>query len=214
METAGKTRWDEKHEAIVEAAARLFLRKGYPRTSMDDVAAEAAVSKQTVYKHFADKEQLFTHIVLATTDEVDAVVRLVSAALGESADVEGELAELARSFLRTLMAPPLLRLRRLVISSAGQFPEVGRTWYERGFERVLEALADRFRDLAAAGRLEVDDPLLAAHHFTGLLLWIPVNRAMFTGAETAMAEGDLDRYAAGAVRAFLRGYGTGPASPR
>jgi TetR/AcrR family transcriptional repressor of mexJK operon len=214
MEQPGRTRWEEKHEAIVDAAARLFLRHGYPGTSMDDVAAEAAVSKQTVYKHFSDKEQLFTHVVLATTDQVDAMVRLVAAGVGGTTDVEGELGHLARSFLGTLMAPPLLRLRRLVISSAGQFPAVGRTWYERGFERVLEALAERFRHLAEAGLLEVADPLLAAHHFTGLLLWIPVNRAMFTGDESAMAEADVDRYATGAVGAFLRGYGAAALPPR
>jgi TetR/AcrR family transcriptional repressor of mexJK operon len=42
------TRWSEKHRLIAEAATALFLRKGYLGTSMDDIAAEAAVSKQTV----------------------------------------------------------------------------------------------------------------------------------------------------------------------
>ena len=46
-----------KRRAIMEAATALFLRDGYRRTSMDQVAADAAVSKQTVYKQFADKEQ-------------------------------------------------------------------------------------------------------------------------------------------------------------
>ncbi|HEY6478067.1 MAG TPA: helix-turn-helix domain-containing protein, partial [Polyangia bacterium] len=48
-----------KRQAIMEAATTLFLRDGYRNTSMDQVAADAAVSKQTVYKQFADKEQLF-----------------------------------------------------------------------------------------------------------------------------------------------------------
>ena len=53
-----------KRQAIMEAATALFLRDGYRNTSMDQVAADAAVSKQTVYKQFADKEQLFRDIVL------------------------------------------------------------------------------------------------------------------------------------------------------
>src|SRR5437868_81719 len=49
-----------KRRAIMEAATTLFLRNGYQGTSMDDIAAAAAVSKQTVYKNFGDKGRLFT----------------------------------------------------------------------------------------------------------------------------------------------------------
>ncbi len=48
--------------------------------------------------------------------------------------------------------------------------------------------------------------MIAAHHFVGLLLWIPINRAMFTGDETS-DESELKSYAHAAVDAFLRAYG-------
>jgi TetR/AcrR family transcriptional regulator, mexJK operon transcriptional repressor len=200
------SRWTEKHRLIAEAASKLFLRKGYLGTSMDDIAAEAAVSKQTVYKHFSDKDQLFAEIVLATTDQVEGLVRMVAAALETSTDVRADLGELARQFLTALMRPELLRLRRLVITTADQFPEVGRSWYEQGFERALATLAIQFEGLAERDLLHVDDPLLAAHHFVGLLLWIPINRAMFTGDETSNTK-DLHSYADAATSAFLRAYG-------
>jgi TetR/AcrR family transcriptional repressor of mexJK operon len=202
------TRWSEKHRLIAEAASELFLRKGYLGTSMDDIAAEAAVSKQTVYKHFSDKDQLFAEIVLATTDQVEGLVRMVAATLETSTDLRADLGELARQFLTVLMRPELLRLRRLVISTADQFPEIGRSWYEQGFERALATLATQFERLAERGLLLVDDPLLAAHHFVGLLLWIPINRAMFTGDETSNPR-ELHSYAHAATRAFLRAYGPG-----
>ena len=47
-----------KRRTILEAATTLFLRNGYLGTSMDEIAALARVSKQTVYKHFADKKGL------------------------------------------------------------------------------------------------------------------------------------------------------------
>jgi TetR/AcrR family transcriptional repressor of mexJK operon len=209
-----ESRWAEKHRLITEAATSLFLRKGYLGTSMDDIAAEAAVSKQTVYKHFSDKEQLFGEIVLATVDGIETLVRMVGTALETTTDPGLDLRELARQFLTTLMRPDLLRLRRLVISTADLFPEIGRSWYEQGFERVLSILADRFARLAERGLLEMEDPVLAAHHFVGILLWIPVNRAMFTGDETS-SRSELDSYADAAVKAFCRAYeGQGAASSR
>src|SRR5580692_5740464 len=175
------SRWSEKHRVIAEAASVLFLDKGFLKTSMDDIAAEAGVSKMTVYKHFSDKDQLFAEIVLGTVDQVDGLITMVGSALEATTDPRTDLGELARLFLTTLMRPELLRLRRLVITTADQFPEIGRSWYEQGFERVLATLATRFGQLAQRGLLLVDDPMIAAHHFVGLLLWIPINRAMFTG---------------------------------
>jgi TetR/AcrR family transcriptional repressor of mexJK operon len=211
MDQGRETRWDSKHRLIVEAATATFLAKGYAGTSMDDIAAGAAVSKQTVYKHFSDKEQLFTAVVLATTDQVNGVVRMVADALEDTADVRHGVTELARSLLTALMRPELLRLRRLVIATADQFPEIGTAWYEQGFGRVLAALAERFDHLSRRGFLQIDDALLAAHHFVGLLLWIPVNRAMFTG-DHDMGKADLESYADAAVRTFLRAYGVAPVS--
>jgi TetR/AcrR family transcriptional repressor of mexJK operon len=201
-----ETRSARKHRAIVEAATLAFLSKGYLGTNMDEIAALASVSKRTVYQHFSDKERLFTQIVLATTDEVDELVRLVADALTDTHDVEAALRQLARQLLAALMRPQLIRLRRLVIASADRFPHLGRAWYERGFARVLATLSASFQRLAERGLLRVDDPLLAAQHFVGQLLWIPMNEAMFTGDNQPRSEAELERYADAAVRAFLIGH--------
>ena len=118
MDTREESRSAAKHRAILEAATTAFLANGYLGTNMDEIATRASVSKRTVYQHFADKERLFAEIVLATTDEIDALVRLVADSLAETDDVAGDLRELARRFLADLMQPQLLRLRRLVIASA------------------------------------------------------------------------------------------------
>ena len=195
-----------KRTAIEQAAADLFLRRGYAGTSMDDVAAAARVSKQTVYKHYAHKEQLFTRIVLETTSRIDVLVDEVADGLRDPDDLDAALLHLARRFTHAVMEPDTLRLRRLVIAEAERFTELGTSWYENGFERVLATLAERFDELAAAGRLVVDDAALAAQHFVGLLLWIPVNRAMFTGDLTPLDEDAMERMLTAGVAAFLRAY--------
>lgn len=205
MDTTGQGRSALKHQAIMEAATAVFMEKGYAGTSMDDIARLAAVSKQTVYKHFSDKEKLFADIVLATTDRLDTTIDLLADVPTDAADLEENLTRLARRFLTALTHPQVIQLRRLIIANADVFPELGTEWYEKGFERVLATLAATFQRLTDEGLLHVDDALLAANHFSGLLLWIPVNQAMFTG-RSQHTETDLDRYAAAGVRAFLAAY--------
>lgn len=200
------TRSARKRRAIMESATRLFLDKGYDSTTMDDIASLAEVSKPTVYGHFADKETLFAEIVAATTRDIDAVVRSVTDHLAPSLTPDKPLAEIGRRFLKALMQPELIRLRRLVIANAERFPDVAETWYEQGFERVLAALAQTFRQFAAADMLRIDEPLAAAHHFVGLLLWIPVNNAMFRARAKRISEPEIERIVDNAVAAFLNGY--------
>jgi TetR/AcrR family transcriptional regulator, mexJK operon transcriptional repressor len=120
--------------------------------------------------HFCGKVQLFAEIALATTDQVEGLVRLVSGSLSTTTDVPADLSELAGQFLTTL--------------------------------------ATQFASLSERGLLCADDPHLAAHHFVGLLLWIPINRAMFTGDETSDPS-ELRSYAGAATAAFLRAYSPG-----
>jgi TetR/AcrR family transcriptional repressor of mexJK operon len=192
-----------KHKAIIEAATELFYRKGYLGTSMDEIAALAAVSKQTVYKHFADKERLFGEIVLRTVDEVDALFAAAARTLRDTADMDRDLSALAHRFAVWLMQPDVLRLRRLIIAEAGRFPALGRTWYERGFQKVLATLATTLRHLAERGLLRVEDPTIAANQLMGMILWIPVNRVMFCGEDEQFTAEELERYADAGVRTFL-----------
>lgn len=205
MQKKSENRSENKRLAIMAAARRLFLDQGYDGTSMDDVAAEAKVSKPTVYRYFADKEQLFTEIVGDTT-QMEQQLRAVVDMLNDSEDLDKDLARLARRLLTPILQPEFLRLRRLVIGNAERFPVVGKSWYDDGFMRVVTTLADSFARLAAKKRLQVKDPLLASHQFIGLLLWEPLNRAMYTGG-AAFRESELDTIAADATRTFLAAYG-------
>ncbi|MFJ1838656.1 TetR/AcrR family transcriptional regulator C-terminal domain-containing protein [Streptomyces sp. NPDC088175] len=205
METNEQGRSARKRQAIMEAATGVFMEKGYSGTSMDDIAKLAAVSKQTVYKHFSDKEKLFSEIVLATTDRLDGMIALVADVPSDANALDENLTRLARQFLVALTQPQVLQLRRLVIANADAFPALGAAWYEQGFERVLATLAATFQRLAEDGLLRIDEPLLAAHHFSGLLMWIPVNQAMFHGGPQH-TQADLDHYATAGVRTFLAAY--------
>ena len=196
-----------KRRAIMEAATALFLANGYQGTSMDDIAARAAVSKQTVYKNFADKERLFTDIVLGAAARADEFIEALPRVLAGGGDVQAVLRALGRQYLATVMQPRTLQLRRLVIAEAGRFPELARAYYQRAPERVMTALAAQLGHLADRGLRKLDDPLRAASHYAFLVLGLPLDRAMFLGDGHNPTAAELDHAADVAVRVFLAAYG-------
>jgi TetR/AcrR family transcriptional repressor of mexJK operon len=210
-ESADESRSARKRRAIVEAATALFLRDGYRSTSMDQVAADAAVSKQTVYKQFNHKEQLFREIVLGVTGRSEAIVADLTSALdGEEPssieELEPVLVDLARRLIDGVLQPNVLALRRLVIAEAEQFPDLARTYYDQAPSRGITVLADALRAWERRRLLAMPDPRLAATHLAYLALGQPLDRAQFR-PEDRLAPAERDRLAAEAVRVFLAAYG-------
>ena len=199
-----------KHRAIMEAATELFLRDGYRNTSMDQVAADAAVSKQTVYKHFTDKEQLFREIVLGVSGNAEAIITDLTSVLhgneiNSLADLRTVLTDLARRYIDGVLRPHVLSLRRLIIAEAEHFPDLARTYFEQAPSRAIEVIADALRGYDRRGLLGLGDARLAAAQFAYLVVGIPLDRAQFCPQERP-SPAERDRLAAEAVRVFLAAY--------
>jgi TetR/AcrR family transcriptional regulator, mexJK operon transcriptional repressor len=201
------TRSERKRRAIVEAATILFLENGYLGTSMEQIATVARVSKQTVYRHFSDKEALFNAIVTATVNEASDTVAAAVHELPDSGDLAADLRALARRELELVMQPQILRLRRLVTAEAARFPSLGRMFFERGPGRTIAELATVFERLAGEGKLQISDALLAATQFNWLVMSVPLNRAMLLGVDSTPSPDELTRYAHEGVAVFLAAYG-------
>jgi TetR/AcrR family transcriptional repressor of mexJK operon len=196
----------------MEAATALFLRDGYRNTSMDQVAADAAVSKQTVYKHFADKEQLFREIVLGVTGNSEAIITdltsvLRSNEIDSAEDLRTVLTDLARRYIDGVLQPNVLALRRLIIAEAERFPDLARTYFDQAPSRAIHVIAEALRAYEERGLLDLGDAELAAAQFAYLVLGIPQDRAQFCPHERP-SPAERDRLAAAAVRVFLAAYRT------
>jgi TetR/AcrR family transcriptional repressor of mexJK operon len=193
---------------IMEAAARVFLQRGYPGTSVDDIATEAGVSKRTVYNVFDDKEQLFRAIL----DQAIATAERYSLAFGETAaetdDVAATLTALARELAASVLGGRVVPLRRLLNGEASRFPEFAAEYYERAPGRVMTAVAGALRGFGERGLLRIDDPELAAEHFAFLAIGPSLDRALFdleSDTDAATTTRAVERAERGAA-AFLRAY--------
>jgi TetR/AcrR family transcriptional repressor of mexJK operon len=205
--TADSGRSAQKRRAIIDAATALFLAQGYEGTSMDEVAASAAVSKQTVYKHFDEKAKLFSAIILGVAAQAEAFVSELPQMLETGEDLDSALTAVAHRYIATVMDPQVLQLRRLVISEADRFPDLARTYYERMPGRTLATLAEQFNLLAQQRRLRIENAEIAAGHFAFMVLGLSLDRAMFLGSDSLPSEDELLAQADAAVTVFLAAYG-------
>lgn len=181
----------DRFDALMRAATRVFLRQGYRRTQMADVAAELGVAKGTLYLYVESKEALFEQ-ALVHADRADAIptprelpvptprpgstLRKVRARIRRDAKLPALSAAVARrapsdtraevdAILRELLS--LLSAHRIAIKlldrCAADFPELARLWTEGGRGGVVSLLEKYLRQRSASGRVApVVDPVLAA----------------------------------------------------
>lgn len=180
----------------------MFVERGFAGTTMDDVAAVAHASKQTLYQHFGDKVGLFVAVIEANIADAEIGTDPHLAALRETTDVDADLLRFARQHLRDVLQPDLMRIRRLVIAEADRFPTLAQTWFERGPERAHAVLETVFAELTRRGILDIARPRLAAQHFNWLVLSIPLHRSLFLST-VRPTEREIDEIARDAVRIFL-----------
>lgn len=204
-EASGRT--ERKRQAILDAATDLFLQHGFLGANMDEVAARAEVSKQTVYKQFESKEALFIAIVGRMTGAAGDEVQREIADLGERDDPERQLLAYAEQQLLIVLTPRLMQLRRLVIGEANRFPALGRALQAGGPGRAVAGLTQALSRWTDRGLLDIADTAAAASHFNWLIMGEPVNNAMFLGDASIPDAAALRRHAAEGVRVFFAAYG-------
>ncbi|MFD0148819.1 TetR/AcrR family transcriptional regulator [Streptomyces sp. NPDC055721] len=199
-----------KRQAVVRAARDLFLREGFG-VGMDAIAAEAGVSKVTVYNHFGSKEALFTAVVAGALDEPLAGgeeaegpdLALLVAADGPDA-LKAALTDAGRAWARAVRADDEGRaLRTLVATELHRFPELGRAWRAHGPAGHHPAVADALRTLADRGLLEIPDLEVAVLQLYSLLVF---PQMVFEQYGTELAEELSERLVTDGVEMFLRRY--------
>ncbi len=201
-----RPRPEDVRRVILDATRQLYFEKGYAGTNTDEIAALSSVSKQTIYRHFTDKDDLVRAAILSLIADAEEQGAESFDALAESDSPERDLRIFARQHLHDVIQPNIMRMRRRIIAEVDRFPDVAKAWYDAAPKRGHEKLAASFARLQERGFLRMADPLLAAEQFNWLILSIPMNRAMFDAAATSDTSRHAD-YADAAVDVFLAAYG-------
>lgn len=191
-----------KRKAILEAAKTLFLSNGYDGSSMDAIAAEAGVSKLTVYSHFTDKEKLFAEAVKSKCAE--QLPELLFE-LSDEVPVAQALMSIGLGFHALINSRESVELHRVMVSLAAQDSKLSKVFYEAGPERVLHGMEDLLRQADQAGKLRVPNPLHAADQFFCLIKG-GSNFRLLIGCGEALQDAEAEAHVRDAVGVFLRAF--------
>ena len=193
--------------AVVAAARTLFLRNGYAGTTMEQIAAEAGLTKRTLYNNYGDKEALFTQIVSDVLAYAEAFVRGLHEEFARGvtrANLRDSLHDLGRRLALGVVRSEVIALRRLLIGEARSFPTLGAEYFDRAPGQVIDALASGFATLARRRLLRVPNARRAAAQFAYLVAGEPLDRAVLVG--TAPSKSNVVAGADDGVETFLARY--------
>ncbi len=152
-------------DAIVEAAERLFLERGFGSVSMDELAEAAGVARRTLYNQFASKEEIFREMLLRLSRQLEDAF---PPGIETEGEVEDVLRVIAGVILKLHKNREYLGFLRMVVADSRQFP-----WIAEEFAAVMDPQTERLTrylaHLTSLGILDCRNPLLAAHQFMGAL---------------------------------------------
>jgi TetR/AcrR family transcriptional regulator of autoinduction and epiphytic fitness len=164
-QAASKAARGGSRDAIVEAAERLFLARGFGSVSMDQLAQAAGVARRTLYNQFTSKEEIFREMLLRTSGQLE---NAFPPGVETQGDVEVVLRSIAGIIVDLHNHPEYLGFLRMVVADSRQFP-----WIAEEFAAVMDPQTERFArylaHLTAMGVLDCRNPKLAAHQFMGML---------------------------------------------
>jgi AcrR family transcriptional regulator len=191
-----------KFDQVLEGARAIFLRDGFERASVDDIARAAGVSKATIYAYFPDKQLMFLEVARS---ECQRQTEAAEAAIG-GMPVRAALTIVAERIVAFLMSDYGQRMFRIVVGEGARFPGLGQEFYEHGPGLIHRRLVHHFAGYVASGQLRIDDLDLAADQFAQLCKAAVFDKLIF-GLAGGITPDDVSRSVHGAVEMFLARYG-------
>ncbi|WP_254058546.1 TetR/AcrR family transcriptional regulator [Dyella sp. S184] len=195
----------EKRAAILVAAKALFIRNAFAGTSMDAIAADAGVSKLTVYSHFGDKDNLFREVIRS---RIQDLLPEETYLFDAHVDIRDTLLRVALTHAHVDCNPETVGTFRAILSDCRQGnPRYGRLIWEEGSTRTHGLMERLLTQAVDAGQLEIEDVPRACVQFLTLIKGNLMMRQMFgcTDCPESYAQ-EIEATARAGVTMFLRAY--------
>jgi TetR/AcrR family transcriptional repressor of mexJK operon len=186
LEKKQSTRVQKTREQIRAAAYRLFLQHGFLGTSTDAIMTEAGIaSKETLYRHYASKEELFVDVLshLTLAQPRSSLLLAEMPIPHDLPSLRKALTVLAREILSIMIQPEYLALLRVIMAEMPRFPQIGPLFRAAVPERGLSyftALLHQAREQNIIANVDFD---AVTHALLGGLLTYALLDIFFAGED-------------------------------
>jgi AcrR family transcriptional regulator len=192
-----------KRAQILDGAKRCFMGVGFEASSMNDITAEAGVSKGTLYVYFKDKEALFGALI---DREKSAVMGAARKEIERSGTVAEQLHRFGAYVTARLTSDEVIRAQRMVLGISERMPDVATRFFGSDAFSAHLILKDYLDRHIADGDFVIDDPDLAARQFLELSMASVYKRRLFGNLPEPVPQGDIDSLVDKAVDMFMSYY--------
>lgn len=182
---ASRMAGEERRLQILKVAVRLFSQKGFRGTTTKEIANEAGVSEAMVFRHFANKDELYNAILdhKACSGDTLNPEQIVAEAIAEKDD-RAVFERLALAALDHHERDP--EFQRLLLYSALEGHELSEMFFEKFVKRVYELLGNYVSQRQRDGAIRQIEPALIVRTFVGMIvhhslnnnLWDPKRRLL------------------------------------
>lgn len=186
-------------QTIVDAAGELFAELGFQATTLEKVAKRAKISKLSIYKHFENKEALFSAAIAARCHQIAPQASIE----GVEGSVEDQLMTAGSSLLRLLLSPDVRSVEATVMADKTNQKSLSKLFYEAGPAHVIEQLEAVLRQLHAKAVLNVPDPLQSARLFAALIKGSDLLMIARFDEAKALDDNEIEAYCRSAVAMFI-----------
>ena len=193
-----------KRVAMLDAAKRSFLERGFTATNLDEVAAAAGVSKMTIYSHFGSKEGLFIQVLEQVIAERSTDTPSLDGDVDE-AELVDTLMAIAVDLVETVQDPEVVGLRRVLVAEQPRHPELASAWRRSTVVAAVGALTGFFEALRERNLLSDVEPQVLATQFLWMLIGDPLDAALLDPPGTRPTS---HAHASHVVRTVLAAYGS------
>ena len=207
---SGLTAHDEivpgtKAYTVLWAARTIFLNYGFSSATTDMIQREAAVSKSTVYAHYANKEALFVAVVEAECHAFAETIRAIKFHPGQFKET---LIIFGKAYLSVLLSESALALHRIIVAEGSKFPALARTFYQAGPSTIINMVSEILENALKSGDLDLGDVTLleASKIFIHLVRSEPQFLHLLQPDYKPSPE-HIERWINVAVNTFIRAYG-------
>jgi TetR/AcrR family transcriptional repressor of mexJK operon len=166
----GRSKPKPKEQEVLDVATDYFLAHGYQGASINAMARSSGISKESIYRYFSSKKQLFEAVICRELAEYQAGVRSALSA-EKTMDLREALINIAETVLEVATTDRTLALRRLIFDEARRSPDVGQHYYKIGPEYAFTAVEEIFRSHPSESDF---DPAILSRHFLALVAWRPI----------------------------------------